>query len=593
MSRDYAQIRSHLLWDLEPWLSAEPHFVSDMSVKQAYARNLADSFYKKLCPNGNSTDADIAALKKFKSINDRIPSTPFEFSANNEAESCFWDYFINNFNRCVGFDVGDRNFDLEFIRESMRTGPGAAQKANADTMVTKLFEGDITYCTSDQLIPWYRSALAETGLWSEAEMLRSSKFRFLRVEGGKLFFAPKNAEISRTCCTEANLNMLFQMSLGAFFEYRLEKHFGISLSTQPDFNRELARVGSIQESFGTIDKVSASDSMSWQLILRILEDGFTKAVLSRSRSETAVLPDGSKVVLNMISTMGNGFTFPLQTIIFASAVRACYQVMGFPCHCPKTQYGVFGDDIIVRREVYGFYCRMITKLGFEVNVAKSFNTGPFRESCGHDYFRGHNVRGVYVRSLELPQQIYSCINRLVRWSTDSGIPLTRTINFLRGQVRKVLVPPSEADDAGFKVPFICTRPSVDNQYWYSYRYYQKVKRKLLVPEADDTPNPFGTGVGFLSGHIRRRDLSITEDSTQDPSLRVLDWAVNLSLRDRPGVKSRYKIRRTSIPYWDWPGLANSGYWFQDELGVFDLGGDARYSVNQDLWKKTLMATCSF
>lgn len=593
--RDYARILSHLLWDLEPHLADRSGYLSDMSVRSAMAKALADSFYKKLCPIGNTREADDRALEKFKAINRRISSEPFDFAASNEAESCFWDYFTNNLNRTIGFDAGDVNYDLEFIREHMAVGPGAAQKADSTSMMSKLFEGPISYCNSEHLITLYRSALAETGLWADAEMLRSSKFPYQKVKGGKLFFALKNADISRTCCTEANLNLLIQKSIGAFIEYRLVKHYGINLSVQPDYNRELARIGSIDQSFGTIDLISASDSISWQLMLRALENGFLKGIIARARSESAVLPDGSEVVLNMISTMGNGFTFPLQTVIFASAVRACYQLMGYPCHSPKTDFAVFGDDIIVRRETYSFVCRMLAKLGFEVNEGKSFNSGPFRESCGHDYFLGQNIRGVYVKSLETHQQVYSCINRLIRWTAVSGIPLVTTVSYLRSLIPKELrVPRSVADDGGLKVPFVCSKPKVDNRYWYSYRYYKRKTDVRIMPEVDDTPNPYGYGVGFLSGHIRRPEssFSITDKTRRLPgpiNLLASYPSPSISIRERRGKRARYQIRRDSIPWWDWPGYAS----IPDGPPWDYFDGDPREGVSHDAWESAVMATISF
>lgn len=582
--RDYAKVKSHLLWDLEPWLKADTMYLSDMSVPNALARALADSFYKKLCPLGNTKEADEAALKKFKTINSGISNEPFGFAADNEAESCFWDYFKHNLNRSLGFEVEGENYDLAFITKSMDVGPGAAQLSNSESFMTKLFEGDLSY-TDDSLIPLYRSALAETGLWAEAEMLRSVQFRFRKVEGGKLFFTPKNSEISRTCCTEANLNMLIQKSAGAFIEERLLRYFGISLSTQPDHNRRFARIGSVDGSFGTIDLVSASDSISWQLMLASLDDSFFKAVLRISRSESAVLPDGSEVALRMISTMGNGFTFPLQTIIFASAVRSVYQLMGFPCVCPVSQYGVFGDDIVVRREAYDFTVRMLTKLGFEVNAGKSFNSGPFRESCGHDYFRGNNIRGVYVKSLETPQEVYSCINRLVRWSTSSGIPLIRTLNLLRSWVRFIPVPPHESDDAGFKVPMKATVPRVTASYWYHYRYYKAKTRQRSIPEPDLTPNPHGYGLGFLGGYARRPERPLTIAYSDRPLKGPSDAAV-VSFRDDPGRKLRYQIVDSATPWWDWPG---NGPPLQDTWNLRAAGDRGSHS----LWEKTVMATFNF
>lgn len=315
-----------------------------------------------------------------------------------------------------------------------------------------------------------------------------------------------------------------------------------------------------------------------------------------SRSESAVLPDGRLVPLRMVSTMGNGFTFPLQTIIFASAVRAVYQLMGFPCVSPRTQFGVFGDDIVVRREAYSFVCRMLAKLGFGVNVSKSFNTGPFRESCGHDYYDGHNVRGVYVRSLETPQNVYSTLNRLVRWSVLHGTPLRRVVNLLRSWVRDMRVPPSEADDSGLKVPWkLSGSTSVDNRYWFKYRRYVRRTTKLKVPDigAGEGINPIGIALGYLSGHIRRRELSYTSTESQLietnlsgglPAFTGFDYSVSVSLRDRVGARARYKISASSLPYWDyWPDFdANSQMDRNYEWSV-PLAG-----AFQSAWEGTLM-----
>jgi hypothetical protein len=588
--RDYAEVKRKLLLDLEPYLTGNPFMSSDMAGEQASALALTDSFFKKLCPGDNSPEADKAALEKFMRINAAISGEPFRFPVNDEADSVFWDYFKNSFQEAVSFEVEGTNYDLEFIAEHMNVGPGTAQKATNTDFISKLFEGPVSY-TSEYLIPLYRSTVASMGLWADAERFRSSRFPFVKVKGGKIFFAKKNAEISRTCCTPSNLGLLFQMSVGAFIEQRLEKYFGINLSRQPDLNRELARIGSIDGSFGTIDLVSASDSISFQLFREIMPDCFLKYVMLQSRDEVAVLPDGDEVELRMVSTMGNGYTFPLQTLIFASAVKAVYEMMGMrptvaSVHHPsKTQFGVFGDDIIVCRKAYSFLVKMLTKLGFEVNEAKSFNTGPFRESCGSDYFLGRNVRGVYIQSLETPQQIYSAVNRLHRWGSRNGIQLTNVIRELRGLVRTVLVPPSAPDDSGIRAPFLATSPALDSKYWFKYRYYRRVAKsvdvctlypthtidrgfhdRLFRQYRDQTRKPIGAetefvnecgiGVGVLGGYVRRRDLSLTEANIDDYLMGVTSVSLKISRRDPSGARPRFRITKDSIPWWDWPGNEN-------------------------------------
>jgi hypothetical protein len=260
--------------------------------------------------------------------------------------------------------------------------------------------------------------------------------------------------------------------------------------------------------------------------------------------------------------MGNGFTFPLQTVIFACAIRAVYQLMGFDSYCPRTQFGVFGDDLIVRKEAYAFLVRALTKLGFKVNDSKSFNTGSFRESCGHDWYAGTFVRGVYIRSLETPQHVYSACNRLNRWSAVSGVPLRNTIALLRGSLeRELLVPFSEAVDCGYQVPFKLTKPKVTNAYWFSYRKLKKFAKRRKVPESLDESiklaytryNEYGWATMFLGGFARRGDWNLNSDALPlEGGCCSAPPDAFMTLRDTNG-SSRYTVVRSSIPFWDWLG----------------------------------------
>jgi hypothetical protein len=263
----------------------------------------------------------------------------------------------------------------------------------------------------------------------------------------------------------------------------------------------------------------------------------------------------------MISTMGNGFTFPLQTIIFASAVRAVYQMMGLDSFCPRTQFGVFGDDIIVKKEAYAFLIRSLSKLGFKVNDDKSFNTGPFRESCGYDWYNGHFVRGVYIRSLETASDVYSAINRLNRWSALSGVRLSNTVKILLAKVKTLEIPFSEAIDGGIQVPFKMTKPKVSNSYWFEYRIRVNKAKKLKVPDTLKESrqlgyarfNEYGWAVTYLGGYARRDDEHLQPESFKsraDSKLKYPD--AFMTLRDLGGVR-RTKVIRRSIPFWDWLG----------------------------------------
>jgi hypothetical protein len=269
--------------------------------------------------------------------------------------------------------------------------------------------------------------------------------------------------------------MLFQKGIGAYLEKELQRKYHIDLSKQPRLNRKLARIGSADGSFGTIDLSSASDSISIELVKLLVPDVlFRWLMLARSPSTT--LPDGRQVKLEMISSMGNAFTFPLMTLIFASLVTSCYRVLGIKPEYGTKQNGpqnfaVFGDDIIVLKETYNFITSCLELFGFTVNESKSFNTGSFRESCGGDYFKGHQIRGIYIKELSHESHVYSAFNRIVRWSSDSGIPLPKTAFSLYSSLspeRRLIVPYSDGDAEGFKM----------SSSLYD-EFYPKLRRALL------------------------------------------------------------------------------------------------------------------
>lgn len=109
------------------------------------------------------------------------------------------------------------------------------------------------------------------------------------------------------------------------------------------------------------------------------------------------------------SSMGNGFTFELETVIFYALARAC----GGSKACTH----VFGDDIITESEVVPLLREVLDFCGFVVNEEKSFSSGSFRESCGHDYFDGVFVRPVFWQDEEFPtwfkviNDLYSLVQR--------------------------------------------------------------------------------------------------------------------------------------------------------------------------------------
>jgi hypothetical protein len=249
----------------------------------------------------------------------------------------------------------------------------------------------------------------------------------------------------------------------------------------------MAKLGSMDGSFATIDLESASDSISMTLCEKVLPR-ILFSWLKLTRSPFTTLPSGEQVKLEMVSSMGNGFTFPLQTLLFASIVDACYRLKGLTLFDGRTgtrNFSVFGDDIIVRKDCYELVTHALELFGFRVNKEKSFNSGYFRESCGEDYYRGHNVRGVYLQSLKTPSDIYSAINRLVRWSAKSGYLLPKLVGALRRKVKYLPIPLCDGDAEGIKVPYEMVKGKLKWSKTLQCNIYyalQAVPTKISLPQ---------------------------------------------------------------------------------------------------------------
>jgi hypothetical protein len=488
-----------------------------ISLKQAAAVSIANSFLKKL-RSGRTKETDELALEKFLHCNQRCENwLPPEFSNSGQEEiigtvkQCLDSFWYRRGHRLVDSDID--------VLEEAHFGAGSNIDARGESFYAKLFSSPLSM--SDlSLYRWYRRDVAKFPDWEDAEANRLLQFGNSEPRSSnRLTFVPKNDQISRTICVEPTLNTYFQLGFASILERRLCERFGISLQTQPDKNRELARLGSLTGSLSTIDLESASDSISLSMLRYLLPPDFL-FWLERYRSRDCEVKGRGTLSLKMVSSMGNGYTFPLQTIIFASVVTACYAVKGVS----RTDYpwGVFGDDIICASSVTRNVIDTLTFLGFKVNSDKTFTEGPFRESCGADFFNGVNIRGVYVKSLDTPEARYSVVNQLTRFSARTGIFLPRTVGRLLETVDFLPVPPWEDFSGGIHVPVSLSRDLATDRDTGGKFYHVRVPRvskirfednRVKVPKRSKPLhyNPEGLMVSLLQGSVRSMSMGLREN----------------------------------------------------------------------------------
>lgn len=291
------------------------------------------------------------------------------------------------------------------------------------------------------------------------------------VPGGKYASVPKTAKTDRSILVEPLVNSYLQKGIGAYIRQQLLVA-GIDLSDQ-SFNQHLAHLGSVTGEWATIDLASASDTISREVVKELLPCDWW-LFLEDIRSQFAVLPDGREIYLQKFSSMGNGFTFELESLIFFAIASTL----------SKELVQVYGDDIIVKSKDFPAVVLGLQHFGFSINSEKSFHEGLFRESCGRDYFGGIHVRPCYVNGLLSFKELFRLHNYFVREHDESlaacvlkHIPISLRI-----------YGPDGFGDGHLLGDHPRTRSSVHRKRGfagYTFRTYQTQPKRLLEPLRGD------------------------------------------------------------------------------------------------------------
>lgn len=531
----------------------------DASYKQIAASVLLSTLTKKWLPD-NTTEPDLVAKEKFFASN--LSCKNWSLTLDSTWDQELYGEFLREIDLFVHPRGNQLVTSLSDILDKARCGPGASIGSDLGSSYAKLFSSKMA-TTSFDLYTTYRDSIDGLPILREAELNRREAFGYPNiVNSSRCNFVPKTTQVSRMVCVEPSLNMFYQLGLGTLLEGRLRDQFGIDLSTQPDNNRRLAQIGSKTGQFSTIDLSSASDSISMNLC-RLALPTWLFDLLSLLRVNYTDI-DGFPVELNMLSTMGNGFTFPFQTMLFSCVIRAAYRINNIPFKRDGVlNWACFGDDLIVQTESFRSVSRLLSILGFTMNSSKTFFEGPFRESCGTDWFSGQPVRGVYIKRLRTPQDLCVAINLLNDWSASTGITLCNTISFLSSKLGvKLYVPYDENPDSGIRVPFTFLSRHMfrrDRNSSILYRVYRasskvirfdedgvihyprKTKKSLIY-------NPSGLLISFLSGEVVSGSISTRHSEV------------------------RYRVKLRCTPFWDYKptGRLANGYnlsWQQWETAV--------------------------
>lgn len=362
--------------------------------EEHFAMNQLASLVRKVPFVDPSLTPEATAWKKFIQAEHRCKRTNQRLRAENSVGRRSYAFLTERAALWIERVIGDEP-NLALIYEGCDFGPGASVgiHGNATHLARKLDEKWTATPTGASIA--ISAMMGDHHIWEslqrrwpvcyDPDLFRRDAGRKVElVAANKITMVPKTAKVHRTIAIEPTLNGYIQKGVDVYMRRCLAR-YGIDLRDQTR-NQNMAREGSLGglNPLVTIDLSAASDSISIETVRRLIPPKWFE-FLNRIRSPSYVSEWGNGRYEKFV-TMGNGFCFPLETLIFASLVVAVYAETG------DRDFTVYGDDIIVRQSSALYLIEVLMYFGFRTNVDKTFIFGPFRESCGADYFEGVNVR---------------------------------------------------------------------------------------------------------------------------------------------------------------------------------------------------------
>lgn len=228
------------------------------------------------------------------------------------------------------------------------------------------------------------------------------------VKAARLTTVPKTTLVDRVIECDAFCNMIVQRAIDINIWGLIDKHFGVDLKDSQLLHKllikDLCNV--------TIDLKNASNSI-WLVVVEWFMKN-TKLLRDLKSARCGIIEtSGYSYRLNMLSPMGNGFTFGVMTLLF---LTICRELDSFS--------HVFGDDIIVDQDVAPLLVETLTSIGCQINETKTFTKGCFRESCG-----GFTLSGQYITSFDIEYandivDAVATINKVGIMANSPPTPLT-------------------------------------------------------------------------------------------------------------------------------------------------------------------------
>ena len=238
----------------------------------------------------------------------------------------------------------------------------------------------------------------------------------------RLLAVPKTLKGPRMIASEPVCHQYLQLGLMEWFRQYLPAPLRVSIDfLDQEPSKALCLEASTTGNLATVDLSAASDRLSCWVVERIFRSqpeilNSLHACRSRWLVNATGIGEPFFMVLKKFAPMGNGTTFPVQSMVYAIIAIACtiYEKGGKVNDRSILRVAqdirVYGDDIILPSHAVPSLVLALDFLSLKVNRMKTHSTGLFRESCGTDAFMGVDVTPLYLRDLALGKAADSIVS---------------------------------------------------------------------------------------------------------------------------------------------------------------------------------------
>jgi len=319
----------------------------------------------------------------------------------------------------------------------------------------------------------------------------------LQHESLSLVNVPKTWKTHRSITPLTLLGLYYSYGVGDQVTDRL-RAIGLDIRRLQSRHRVMIKGYSMNKTHATADLSSASQSLTSDLLNRILPRQWFNAI-RKTFVRQVNIPGVGLSYAESVLPMGNGLTFPVETLVFYVVLKAIAELSGV-----RGRISVYGDDLIYPVKLHRYVAVIFPQLDFLLNLDKTFVKAPFRESCGSDYYRGVDVRPSFLPGehrlltrTKYASWLYKTYNSLVRrWDPEL---ISSTLSHILRELaltglKLYRVPVSFPDTAGIKTLDPAEVPQgtwiydwspvkevfFDGSYWLDFSYLTVTPNQRVV-----------------------------------------------------------------------------------------------------------------